>query len=526
VGLLLLMSCATVAGLLLARGAERRGELAVRMSLGAGRGRVVRQLLTESLVLGAVGGLVGLVLAWSGTALVSSSAGDLLPRSAEVGLDPGVLLFAIAVTLLTTTIFGLLPARRMAGRGLEAVLRESGASRTLRGPAGMRLRRGLVAGEIAVAVVLSVAAILLARSLTALERVDLGFEPERAAAMTLTLALEKYPTRPEYMALYRTLLERTGELPGVEAVGSLRRLPTRGGGETQDFSVPGLYEPGAEDEPNVEVIHVGGRIFDALGTPVLAGRVFDERDGPEAPVRLVVNQAFVRAYLGDAEPLGRPVAFGEVPAEIIGVVADIRHGAPEAAADPAVYVHQEQNSRIAMTFIVRVGEGVEPESVLASLRGIVNALDADQPITELLPLEVALAEALALPRTVARILTGFAALAVLLAALGVYGVMATMVRARVRELGLRMALGAGAGNVVALVVREGVVATVAGLAVGLAGAALLARVMESLLYGVPPLDPVSFVVAASGLAALCLAASALPAVRASRLQPMDVLRSE
>lgn len=526
VGLLLLMACATVAGLLLARGNERRGELAIRMSLGAGRGRVVRQLLTESATLGLAGGAGGLALAWVGTSLLARSGTDLLPRSAEVGLDPWVLAVAGLATLVTTTVFGLLPARRVAADGLEATLRDAGGSRGGTGSRSLRLRRSLVAGEVAVAVMLSVGAVLLARSLVTLHRVDLGFQPEGAVAMDLTIAQEKYPTRADYMGLYRTILERAAALPGVEAVGSLRRLPTRGAGETQPFSVPGLYEPGADDEPNLEVIHVGGAAFQALGTPVLAGRTFDERDGPESPLRLVVNRTFVETYLQGAEPVGRPVSFGEVPAEIIGVVGDIRHGAPDVAPEPVAYVHQEQNARIGMAFIVRLSEGTDPGRVLADLRALVAALDPDQPITELLPLETALADALARPRAVTSILAAFAAMAALLAALGVYGVMASMVRARLRELGLRMALGARAEDVVGMIIRQGMLSAALGLVAGATGAALLARLLESLLYGVPALDPASFALAVAGLAILCAVACLVPALRASRLHPMDVLRTE
>ncbi len=524
VGLLLLMACATVAGLLLARAADRRSELAVRMSLGAGRGRIVRQLLAEGVVLGGVGGAVGVTLAWLGVGALARSGTDLLPRSAEVSVDPWMLLFALGATALTVVLSALAPARQLGRRDLESALRSG--DRAGRSGSGVRLRRLLVAGEVAVAVLLSVGAALLVRTLAQLERVDLGFEPDDAAAMVMTISQEKYPTRADYLAFYRTLTERMNSIPGVTSVGSVRRLPTRGGGETQPFVVPGVYEPGPGDDPNLEIIHVGGDAFEALGTPVLAGRAFDARDHAEAPFRVVVNRAFTTRYLGDAEAVGRIMRFGELEVEIIGVVADVRHGDPAEAAEPVAYVHQEQNPRIAMAFVVRVRPGTPLAPVLAAMRARVAELDGEQPVSDLLPLQAAVGDALARPRALTALLGGFALVAAVLAVLGVYGVIATLVRARTRELGLRMALGAGEGDVMGMVVRQGMLPAAGGVAVGLAGALALARMLEGLLYGVAPLDPLAFVVGGGALFALALVACLAPARRAGRLQPAVVLRGE
>lgn len=524
VGLLLVMACATVAGLLLARAADRRNELAVRLSLGAGRGRVLRQLLAEGLVLGGIGGVAGLAVAWAGVGALARSGTDLLPRSAELGLDPWMLLFALGATAATVLVSALAPARLLRSDDLESSLRS--ADRAGRSGAGVRLRRALVAGEVAVAVLLGVGAALLARSLAQLERVDLGFDPENAVAMVMTIAQEKYPTRVEYLGLYRAITERVEAIPGVEAVGSVRRLPTRGGGETQPFTVPGLYEPGPGDEPNVEVVHVGGDVFGALGTDVIAGRVFDERDHAEAPFRVVVNRTFVARYLDGAEAVGRPVRFGDLEAEIVGVVDDVRHGDPSVPAEPVAYVHQEQNPRIAMAYVVRVRAGTPIAPVMAAMRARVAELDGEQPISDLLPLEAAVGDALARPRALTLLLGGFAVVAAVLAALGVYGVIATLVRARTRELGLRMALGAREGDVASMVVRQGMLPALAGVALGLAGALGLVRLLEGLLYGVTPFDAWAFLAGGGSLFVLALLACLAPARRAGRLQPAAVLRSE
>jgi predicted permease len=524
VALLLLMACATVAGLLLARAADRRSELAVRMSLGAGRGRVLRQLLAEGLVLGGVGGAAGLVLAWSGIDALARSGTDLLPRSAELGLDPWMLLFAVGATAATILVSALAPARQLGSDDLESGLRST--DRAGRSGAGVSLRRVLVAGEVAVAVLLSVGAALLARSLAQLERVDLGFDPENAVAMVMTIAQEKYPTRADYLAFYRAITERIGSVPGVESVGSVRRLPTRGGGETQAFAVPGLYEPGPGDEPAVEIIHVGGDAFGALGTRVLAGRTFDERDHADAPFRIVVNRSFAARYLNGADAVGRPVRFGELEAEIVGVVDDIRHRDPADPAEPVAYVHQEQNPRIAMAYVVRVRPGTPIAPVMAAMRARVAELDGEQPISDLLPLEAAVGDALARPRALTLLLGGFAVVAAVLAALGVYGVIATLVRARTRELGLRMALGAREGDVMGMVVRQGMAPALTGVVLGLGGALGLVRLLEGLLYGVSPFDVWAFLAGGGVLFALALLACIAPARRAGRLQPAAVLRAD
>ncbi|MEJ2540773.1 MAG: ADOP family duplicated permease, partial [Gemmatimonadota bacterium] len=319
VGLILLIACANVAGLLLARAGSRRGELAVRMSLGAERGRVIRQLLAEAGVLGVLGGLLGFALAWAGTRTVLRLGADLIPRSTEIGLDAGAFAFAAVLTLGATLLFGVLPALRATGGGGRAALASGG--RGAMSGSGVGLRRVLVGAEVAVSVVLLVGAALLVRSFTALQSVDPGFEPEGLATMTLTIAQENYPQRADYMQFYRSIMERLEDLPGVASVGSIRRLPLRGGGETAGFSIPGVFEPSEEGAPDVELVHVGGDAFTALGVPVVEGRDFDTMDDETAPLRLVVNEAFARTYAPNQRLVGRTMlVYGGDEAEIIGIV--------------------------------------------------------------------------------------------------------------------------------------------------------------------------------------------------------------
>jgi predicted permease len=524
VGLILLIACANVANLLLARGRGRRSEVAVRMSLGAGRRRIVRQLLAESLVLGLTGGLAGVGLAFLSIRVFLSRAGDLLPRSGEVGLDASVLAFALGLTGLTTVLFGVLPALRAAGVSLDEALREGGRA----GGGGGRSvapRRVLVAGEVAVAVVLLVGSALLVRSLTRLYRVDPGFDPEGVATMTYLISTDVYPEREDYMAFYRRTLEAVGRIAGVEAVGTIRRLPPRGGGEQWEIAIPGIFEPGPEDDHDVDAVHVGGDAFGALGVRVLEGRVFDERDGSDAPRVVVVDETLVERFFGGRDPVGRSVTLGgDTGWEIIGVVEAVHHHGLAEPPRPTVYVYQEQNSRVGLTLVARTRG--EPEALLPELRNALTTLDPNQPITELAPASAALDEATARPRFLTSLMGAFAGLAAVLAGLGVYGVIAYTVRQRLREIGLRMALGARGEDVVGMVVRQGMAPAILGLALGLAGAALLSRFLESLLFEVEAVDPAAYGAAALLLGLVALAACVVPAARASRLQPMGVLRNE
>lgn len=525
VGLILLIACANVAGLLLARAGSRRGELALRMSLGAERGRVVRQLLAEAAVLGGIGGLLGLLMAWLGIRAVQLLGAGLVPRSTEIGLDGGAFLFALATSLGATLLFGLLPAFRATQGGERAALASGGRGST--GGGAVAIRRVLVGAEVALAVVLLVGAALLVRSFTELRSVDPGFVPEGLAIMTLTITQDRYPEQSEYMRLYREIMTGIEAVPGVASVGSLRRLPLTGGGESVDFSIPGVFEPAPDEAPDAELVHVGGRAFEALGTPILEGRAFTALDDGDAPLRLIANEAFVRAYSPGDPLLGRTIRiYGDAEAEIVGVVQDILQRDLQEPPEPTLYIHQEQSSRIGMAFVARAEAGVDPLQVAAAMREAVVAIDPDQPVREVATMEAVVHDALSGSRFLTLLLMAVGGLAALLAAVGVYGVIATVVRQRTREMGLRMALGAERADVVGLVLRQGMVPAALGVAAGVSVALLISGVMESLLYEVAPLDPWAYGVAAVLVTLLALGACGLPAAWASRLEPARVLREE
>ncbi len=524
VGLILLITCANVAGLLLARVGERRAELAVRISLGAGRGRVVRQLMTESSVIGLLGGGVGLLVAAAGSTAVVRLATGLLPRATEIGLDGTGFALAVVLAVATTLAVGTVPALRGAGDGSGAR-----ALTGARGPLSRRsssVRRALVGAEVALSVVVLVGASLLVRSFAQLQSVDPGFDTDGVATMTMTISGERYPDRETYMQFYRAIMERIERMPEVEAVGSLRQIPFRGAGESVDFSIPGVYEPDPAEARSSQYIHVGGEAFAALGVPVLRGRSFDVRDGPDGPPRLVVNEAFQRRFAPDTPLVGRTVTLGSGEAEIIGVVGDIHQRSLDTPPDATIYVHQEQEPRIGMGFVARVAPGIDPTEAAGAMRRIVAGIDGDQPVTEVASMRAVLGDTLVRPRMLTSLIAGVGLLAAVLAAVGLYGVIATLVRQQRREVGLRMALGADRPRVVRHVVHEGMAPAFAGIAIGLVAAASLVRAVEPLLFGIDPYDPMAFVAAAAIVTLFALAACAAPAARASRLEPARVLRED
>ena len=524
VAMILLLACTNVANLLLARGARRRRELAVHMSLGASSGRLVRRLLVESCVLAMAGGALGSALSWWGGNWLLSRSADVLPRTGEVRMDGAVLGFAVLLTLATVALFGVVPALRSTDLAVADELKE-GAPGSGTGVRGARLRRGLVAGQVAVAVVLLVGAGLLVRSLGELGRVDPGFRSRGVVAMNLTISDAKYPERADYMSFYHRLLEEAGRLPGVETVASIRQTPLRGGVEQIPFSIPGIHEPTDEERSAVDLVQVSRDLFRTLGIRLLAGRSFTGSDGADDFPAAVVNQALVDRYFGGVEPVGRTVLVGgDYEAEGVGVVEDVRHHDVAEPPAPTLYLHQEQSPRRGVTVVVRTDGQDGP--VMAGLRTIVSELDPDQPITELTTLSRVMSDSLARPRFFTLLLGAFGALAMVLSALGIYGVVAYLTRGRTREVGLRIALGATGREVVGLVMRQGMLPALAGLGVGLAAALGLSRLMESLLYGVTAADPVTYLSVAVGLFAVAALACLVPARRASRVDPVAALRSE
>ncbi len=526
VGFILLLACANVANLLLARGSSRAREVALRMSLGAPAGRVVRQLLTESVLLAGMGGVLGLGLAWAATAALARGSAGLLPRAGEIGLDGTVVGAALLVTLLAAALAGVLPALRAADVAPADDLRE-GSRASSTGLKGLRLRRALVAAEVALAVLLLTGAGLLVRSLGALTRVDPGFETEGRIAMTLTLSDQKHPERTEWMGLYHQILDRLAAHPDVVDAGAIRYLPFRGEGESIPVQVPGLYEPAPEAQRYGHLFQISDDLFQALGMRLLRGRVPGPTDGPQDPPVVVVNEAFQREFFHGQDPVGRrfePGHDARNEIEIVGVVADVHFAGLAEPTEPALYVRNDQNPRIQMSYVVR--SSGDPLALVGDMRRIVREVDPDQPITEIVPLAELTSETLARPRFFTALLGGFAALALILAALGVYGVLAYVVRGRAREMGLRIALGASGGLVARRVLLQGMAPVFIGLGAGLVGAAALSRFVESLLFGVTPLDVPTYLAVAAVLASVAAVACLVPAWSASRVDPIESLRAE
>ena len=520
--LVLLIACANVANLLLARGLERERELSIRRALGAGRATVVRQLLTESGMLALVGGVAGVGLAYWAVPAVLTLAQGLIPRSAEVAVDATVLLFAATTTVATVAVFGVLPALRLtAADGTSRLV--SGRGVTGRA-VGSRTWSALVGGQVALATVVVIASGLLLRSVWALQTVDIGFDAESVIALHLTMNDARYPEQSDYMGAYEQLMAELRALPGVEAVGSIRFTPLRRDGESGSFSIPGRPETGGENRPQARVVQVSPGFFEAAGVPILAGREFTALDDADASPVVVVNDALRRRYWPGEEVVGQSMQLASAPIPVVGVVGDIRQASLDRDPVPTIYVSQYQNSRRGMTFLIRTNGS--PEALLSPVRATVRRIDQDQPIAELAPMTEVVFTSAARPRFFAVLLGGFGMLALLLSSFGIYGVVSHSVTTRVSEIGVRVALGAPGGRVVRMIVGGGLRPVLAGAAVGLIVAGAATRVLSDILFGVSTVDPLTFAAVPLLLVVVAAWASWMPAVRALRIDPTDALRSE
>ena len=531
VGLVLLISCANVANLLLARAAGRRKEIAVRLSLGAGRGRLIRQLLTESLLLAAAGGAAGLLLAvWGSEALLALVPGR-LPRAAEAALDGRVLGFTLAASLLTGILFGLAPALQASKPDLTAALKEGGRS-VGAGRRASRTRSALIVAQVATAFVLLVGAGLLVNSLLRLQRIEPGFDPERMLSFRVSLPPAKYSEPQQIESFYQGLLTRVGALPGVTAVSATSALPLSGQNSVVGFAVEGVPTPPQTPFPHtsgLRVVRPG--YFGTMGIRLLQGRDFDARDTLRSTPVTIINEALARRHFPNQNPIGRRInpSFGVddrgiLFREIIGVVGDVRHSSLREEAGPESYVAHAQAPFNTITVVARAGN--DPRALTAAVRGEVRTLDPDLPVFAVRTLEEYLATAVAQPRFGALLLSIFAGVALLLTAVGLYGVISYGVEQRRHEIGVRMALGARARDVLGLVMRQGVALAAAGIGLGLVAAAALTRVMASFLFGVGATDPATFALIALLLGLVALAASYVPALRAARVDPLDALRDQ
>ncbi len=521
VAFVLLIACVNIAGLLLARATARQSELAVRSALGAGRGRIVRQLVTESMVLALLGGALGVGLAYAGVdALGVLGAAD-LPRATAIRIDATILAYALVVSILAGLLFGLLPALRATSRNLQGVLR-AGARGTV-GTAGHRLRSALVVAEVALAVVLVVGAGLAAKSFARLLEVDPGFQASNVLAVRLGMSYDRLgPDRiPGY---YEALLARIAAVPGVEAVGAAKNFPLRGMGEDRGIVVPPGVNGGSEEEVRVNALHVSADYFRAMGIPLRAGRAFTAADRQGAPLVFIVNEAFARRYWPNENAVGKVVRMGPVPIQVIGVVGDFRQRDLATVPEPMAFIHYPQNMRAGLSLAVRTTG--TPLRFANAVREAIWSVDRNQTITSMETLSSIVGDDVSRPRLLATLLLLFGIMGLTLGALGIYGVLAYAVSQRRQEIGVRVALGATPRSVLRLVVGQGMALALVGVVAGVAGALALTRVMASVLYEVKATDPATFATVVAVLLGTALLASWLPARRALRIDPVQALRYE
>jgi putative ABC transport system permease protein len=523
VGFVLLIACANVANLLLVRAAARQKEVALRTALGASRARIIRQLLTESLLLALVGGALGALIAAWGIDLLVMLTRDSIPPTAVVKIDTTVLAFTLGISVLTGLLFGIAPALRTVKLNLSDTLKEGGRSGG-EGALRNRTRSLLIVFESAVAVVLLVGAGLLVRSLIALQNTNPGFDANNVLTLRIDLSRAKYDKAEKAAAFFQDLEQRLSGLPGVETVGYITELPLSGQPNDAPFTVEGRPPVAPDQRFGADFRRVNQNYFQALRIPVLRGRNFTEQEVRDSAQVIVVSQGLVDTVFPNEEPLGKRLltVLSDKPFEIIGIVGDIRHRSLEFQPYAAMYMPTRQSGR---TNVVMRTQG-DPLTLASGVRKEVNAIDPDQPISALRTMDEWVTRSTATPRYRTTLLALFAALAMILAATGIYGVMSYSVAQRTHEIGVRMALGARRFDVLSLVVRQGMLLVIVGLAIGLAGAFALTRVMASLLFGVTEKDPITFVVVAGLLTVVALIACYIPARRATKVDPLTALRYE
>ncbi len=529
VAFVLLIACVNVANLLLARSAAREKEIAIRVSLGAGRWRIARQLLTESALLALAGGTVGLTLAKWGKDLLLALAPEDLPRLSDVALDGRALAFTAALSLLTGLGFGLFPALQASnirGPNLNETLKDAGRGSTDDGR--RRLIRGsLVVLEVALALVLLVGAGLLIKSFLRLRSVDPGFNPAGALTAQIPLSQRKYPEDSQRVAFYTQLIEKVAALPGVQAAGAAMVTPLSGNDFVLGFRIEGRPPYPAGSEPDTNYYSVTPGYFKAMGIPLLRGRLFTERDTKDAPRVIIINETMAKRFFPGEDPIGKRLHVTMGPVlyrEIVGIVGDVKHYSLDQEAKAQTYEPYAQQPFSGMTLVARTSG--DPAGLSSAIRGEVLKIDKELPISNVKTLEQYLSTSIAQQRFSVLLLGIFAAVAMALACVGIYGVLSYSVTQRRREIGVRMALGAARRDVLRLVVGHAMLLTLIGVAIGLGAAFALTRVMSTLLFGVSATDPMTFGLIALLLIAVALLAALVPARRATKVDPMVALRCE
>jgi putative ABC transport system permease protein len=529
VAFLLLIACANVANLMLARATVRRREMAIRTALGAGRGRLVRQLLTESLLLSLLGCVLGLVFAHLGLRLAGVTSVDFVPRGDEISLDGNVLLFTLCISLLTGLLFGLVPALQTAHADMNATLKEG--SRSAGFSARNRTRNILVVAETALALVLLIGIGLLLRSLGELLQVDPGYATRNLLTGQISLPEGKYPSDKEYVSFHRRLMERLQALPGVESASLASGLPLAGGGTAMEVHIEDRPPDPDGRQPSAQWRLVAPGYFRTMGIPLLAGRDTNDRDlreGDGGFVGVVISEEMARRYWPDQNPIGRrfhPWALSRPAVTIVGVVGNVRLFGLETQPEPAVYLNFAAGAWNPMFVVLRTA--LDPEGYAAALRNEVRALDPNLPVAAIRTMDEIRDSSLTSRRFIVILLGIFAVVALVLAAVGLFAVMAYLVAQRTHEIGLRLALGARSRDILRLIVGRGMMLTFAGIACGVAGGFALTRVMSSMLFGaVGARDPLTFSTTAALLAFVAFLACWIPARAAARVDPLRAIHHE
>jgi putative ABC transport system permease protein len=527
-GLILLIACANIANLLLSRATSRAREIAVRIALGAGRARIVRQLLIESALLGLLGGIAGILLAYRGVQGLRSVLPASLPRAQGIHVDGWVLLFAFVLSAVATVIFGLAPAFFAADSSLQTSLKES-AGRSGEGGGRRRLRNLLATAEIALAMVLLVAAGLLMRSFAALTAVNPGFVAQHLVTAQISLPQYQYSKPAQWTAFSNELLARIQAQPGLRDSAVSVPLPIVYGPLTLPFKIVGSPPLPHGTSRTADYMAVSPRYFHVMEIPLLRGRFFSRQDSLMAPRVAIISQALARRYFPNQDPLGKQIVFGLPPSsigtrEIVGVVGDVCADALNKDPGPMMYAPYAQAPMWGAVVVVR--SSLDTSTIAAAIRHVTHQIDKDLPVTEIESLPEALHAAVAPARFRTLLLGLFGAIALVLAAVGIFGVMSYSVSRRTHEIGIRIALGAQKGDVLALVVGQGMKVALAGVGIGIAGALALTRLLSSLLYGVKPTDPLTFVAVSLILLGVALLACYIPARRATKVDPMVALRYE
>ncbi len=516
--LVLLIACANVASLLLARTSQRARELAVRAALGAGRGRITRQLLTESLLLAVGGAILGALFAYGLMPLVLASHLD-IPRVSLVRVDGPVLIFALVSGLVAGALFGIIPALRATGVSLDRSLRSGGRGSV---GTGLRMRRVLVVGQVALAVMLVIAATLTTKSFARLQATDMGFDAKNVLTIQMNIG-ERHGSPAGGRAYHQAVLDAIQAVPGVQSAGAIRDLPTRGTGESGPVLVTGRSTD-ADAAPNAQYHQISGGYFAAMGIPLRNGRTFEARDAERAPTVAIIDSALASRLFPGEDPTRHSLRMGGAEARIVGVVGSVRQSGAVEPIEPQVYLHAQQVFRSRMNIAVRTAG--EPLAMANAVRDAIWRLDPQQTITSVSSMEDVLGRSLSRPRLLASLFAMFGVLGLLLGAIGLYGLLAFNVAQRQQEIGVRLALGAPRRSVLGMIIRQGVGLAAMGTAVGVVGALLMTRSIQAVLFGIDAVDAATFLQVATVVLVTAVLASGIPAWRGTLVDPAGALRAE